>query len=223
MYIIVGGIGLVGSELARRLVDNKHDVIVIDQDKEVCDRLYAETGVVAIHGNISQIETLREANADKAEVLVATTGSDTANLACAILAKSLGVPNVIARMRNPAYESAYKLVGVTSVVHVTDLMVNQIIIEVEQPKVRRVLSVGGGMAAIYSVVIPTGARVAGMTVESIAKHPKFPPTCVFVAVYNRDKDELAIPRGQQLILQGDELLLISPAEDITKVTDFLFG
>jgi trk system potassium uptake protein TrkA len=223
MYIIVGGIGLVGSELARRLVDNKHDVIVIDQDKEVCDRLYAETGVVAIHGNISQIETLREANADKAEVLVATTGSDTANLACAILAKSLGVPNVIARMRNPAYESAYKLVGVTSVVHVTDLMVNQIIIEVEQPKVRRVLSVGGGKAAIYSVVIPTGARVAGMTVESIAKHPKFPPTCVFVAVYNRDKDELAIPRGQQLILQGDELLLISPAEDITKVTDFLFG
>jgi trk system potassium uptake protein TrkA len=223
MYIIVGGIGLVGGELARRLVENKHDVVVIDRDKEVCDRLYAETGVVAIQGNISQIETLREANIDKAEVLVATTGSDTDNLACAILAKSFGVPSVIARMRNPAYESAYKLVGVTSVVHVTDLMVNQIIIEVEKPKVRRVLSVGGGKADIYSVVIPRGARVAGKTVESIAKHPAFPPTCVFVAVYNREKDELSIPRGQQLIHQGDELLLISPAEDIKKVTDFLFG
>ena len=223
MYVVIGGIGLVGGELARRLIANKHDVVVIDKDKDVCDHMYAETGVVAIHGNVNQVETLKEANIDKADTLAATTGSDADNLACAILGKSLGVPDVIARMRNPNYEKAYKLLGLTSVLHVTDLMVNQMMIEIEKPKVRRVLSVGGGKADIYSVVIPKTARVAGKTVESIARHPKFPPKCVFVAVFNREKDELYIPRGQQLIHQGDELLLISPAEDISKVTDFLLG
>ena len=90
MYVVIAGIGLVGGELARRLVENKHDVVVIDKDKEICDRIYAETGVVAIHGNVSQVETLSEANVHKADFLAATTGSDADNLACAILAKSFG-------------------------------------------------------------------------------------------------------------------------------------
>jgi trk system potassium uptake protein TrkA len=223
MYIVIGGIGLVGSELTRKLIENKHDVVVIDADARVCDKVYAKLGVIAINGNIARIETLIEANIEKADCVVASTGSDTDNLACAILAKSFGVPQVIARMRNPSYEKAYELVGVTSVVRVTDLMVNQMIVEIEKPKVRRVLTVGGGKAAIYSLVVPRGARVAGRTVEAIARDSAFPPDSVFIAVFDREKDEVSIPRGRQVINEGDELLMISPAEQIKNVTDFLFG
>jgi len=223
MYIIIGGVGMVGMELARRLVENKHDVVIVDADERVCDKVYAELGVVAINGNIARIETLTEANIDKADCLVTCTGNDTDNLACAILAKSLGVPQVICRMRNPSYENAYKLVGVTSVVRVTDLMVNLMIVEIEKPKVRRVLAIGGGKADIYSLVVPEGARVAGHTVQEIARDPGFPPDSIFIAVFDRDKGEVSIPRGQQIINEGDQLLMISPAEQIKKVTDFLFG
>jgi trk system potassium uptake protein TrkA len=223
MYIVIAGIGLVGGELARRLMENKHDVVVVDANRETCEKLYAEAGVIAITGDVARIETLKDAGIEKADVFVAATGSDTANLAGAILAKSLGVPEIIVRMRNPAYESAYKLVGATSITRVTDLMVNQMIIEVEKPEVRRVMTIGGGKADIYSVIIPKGARVAGRTVESIAKSPKFPSTCVFIAVYNRETKELSIPRGPQIIHEKDEILLISPADDISEVTDFLFG
>jgi trk system potassium uptake protein TrkA len=223
MYIVIAGIGLVGGELARRLTENKHDVVVVDAEKESCEKIYSEIGVIAITGDVARIETLRDAGIEKADVFVAATGSDTANLAGAILAKSLGVPEIIVRMRDPAYESAYKLVGATSITRVTDLMVNQMIVEVEKPEVRRVMSIGGGKADIYSVIIPKGARVAGMTVESIAKNPKFPSTCVFIAVYNRETKELNIPRGPQKIHEKDEILMISPADDISEVTDFLFG
>jgi trk system potassium uptake protein TrkA len=126
-------------------------------------------------------------------------------------------------MRNPSYENAYKLVGVTSVVRVTDLMVNQMIVEIEKPRVRKILAVGGGKADIYSLVVPEGARVANRTVEEIARDPAFPPDSVFVAVFNKEKDEVSIPRGRQIINEGDELLMISPAEQIKNVTDFLFG
>jgi trk system potassium uptake protein TrkA len=223
MYVIIAGIGLVGGELARRLVENRHDVVVVDRDKEICDQLYSEAGVVAITGDIARIEILKQAGIEKADVFVAATGSDTSNLAGSILAKSFGVPEIIVRMRDPAYENAYKLAGVTSITRVTDLMVNQMIVEIEKPRVRKVLTIGGGKADIYSVIIPKGAKVAGQTVESIARNPDFPPQCVFIAVYDRDTKELSIPRGKQVVNETDEILLISPAEDIKQVTDILFG
>ena len=88
MYIIIGGVGLVGSDLTRKLVENKHDVVVIDADSQVCDKLYAELGVVAVNGNIARIETLREANIDKADCVVACAGSDTDTLPAPFLQRA---------------------------------------------------------------------------------------------------------------------------------------
>ncbi|MFW5798691.1 MAG: NAD-binding protein, partial [Planctomycetota bacterium] len=51
MYVVIAGAGLVGGMVARKLLENKHDVVVVDADKAICDRLYAETGVVTIFGN----------------------------------------------------------------------------------------------------------------------------------------------------------------------------
>ena len=91
-----------GLLVAPKLVEKKHDVVVVDIDKEVCDRLYSEVGAVAINGNGARIETLHEAGMSKADVVVAAMGTDVDNLTCAILAKSRGVPQIIVRMRNPA-------------------------------------------------------------------------------------------------------------------------
>jgi trk system potassium uptake protein TrkA len=223
MYIVVAGIGLVGGELTRRLVENKHDVVVIDSDKEACEKIYAEVGVVAIAGDVARVEILEQAGIDKADVVVAATGSDAVNLAAAILGRSFGVQEVIVRMRNPAYENAYKLAGVTSILRVTNLMVNQMMMEIEKPEVRRIMRIGGGKAVIYSVNLPEGARVAGQTVESIGRSPEFPPQCVMIAIYRRDSDELFIPRGSQTVFERDELFLISPPEDIAAVSGFLTG
>ncbi|MFQ6039429.1 MAG: potassium channel family protein [Candidatus Poribacteria bacterium] len=221
MYIVVVGAGMVGGELARRLVADKHDVVIIDQNKEVCDRLYAEIGVVAVNGDAEKIEVLHEADIEKAEVVVVAMDNDAENLACAILAKSFGVPQIIARMRDPAYEDAYRLAGVTSIVHVIDLMINEMIMDIEHPKVRRITTIGGGRADIFMVIIPPGAKVAGKRVEDIAKNPKFPSQCIFIATYNREKEEFAIPRGGQVINEGDEVFLISNAENIKEAADFL--
>ena len=221
MYIVVAGAGMVGGELARKLVENKHDMVIIDQDKEVCDRLYSETGAVAINGNATHIEVLNEAAIRKADAVSAAMSGDAENLACAILAKSLGVPRIIVRMRNPAYEDAYKLAGVTSIVRVLDLMINQVMMEIEQPKVRRIITISGGRADIFMVIIPQGAKVSGKTVEDIAKNPKFPSQCVFIAVDNQEAEEFSIPRGERVINEGDKVFLISPAEDIKKAADFL--
>ena len=221
MYVVIAGIGLVGGELTRRLVEHKHDVVVVDTDADACEQIYSELGVVAIKGDVARISILEQAGIDKADVLVAATGNDAVNLAAAVLARSFGLEQIIVRMRNPAYESAYKLAGVTSILRVTNLMVHQMMMEIEKPQVRRIMRIGGGKAVVYSVTIPEGAKVAGETVESIARSPNFPSRCVVIAVFRTDSDELLIPRGQQALYERDEVFLISPAEDITTVSDFL--
>jgi len=221
MYIVVAGGGMVGGGLVRSLLDNKHDVVLVEQHKEICDRLYAETGVVAITGSATSIQALNEAGIRKADVLVAATGSDADNLACAILAKSFEVPRVIVRMRDPAYKNAYIVAGVNSIIRVTDLMVNQMMMDIENPEVRRITTIGGGKADIFLVKVPEGAKVAGQSIKDIVGSRHFPSECTFVAVYDQKTELFSIPRGMQIINEGNELFLISAAENIKKAVDFL--
>jgi trk system potassium uptake protein TrkA len=221
MYIVVAGGGMVGGGLVHRLLDNKHDVVLIEQHKDLCDRMYAETGVIAINGSATNIEALNAAGIKKANVLVAATGSDADNLACAILAKSFDVPQVVVRMRNPAYKNAYKVAGVNSIVRVTDMMVSQMMMDIENPEVRRVTTIGGGKANIFVVIVPERAKVAGKSVADIVGSRHFPSQCIFIAVYNQQSEEFSIPRGMQIINENDELFLISTAENIKKAVDFL--
>ncbi len=221
MYIVVAGGGMVGGRLVRRLLEKRHDVVIVDTSREVCNKLYAETGVVAICGKATKIDVLKEAGVEKADVVVVATPDDADNLASVILAKSLNVPRIIVRMRDPEYENAYKVAGVHKIVRVTDLMVNQMMMEVDDPKVRRITTIGGGRANIFMVIVPKGGQAAGKTVKEIAGDENFPSQCVFIAIYGEEKSELSIPRGEQVIREGDELFLISTAENIRKVADFL--
>jgi trk system potassium uptake protein TrkA len=221
MYVLVVGGGMVGGGLVRHLMENKHDVVLIEQSKELCNAVYAETGVVAINGTGTSVNAMKEAGVDKADVVVATTGSDAINLASAILAKSFDVPEIIVRMRNPDYRNAYRLAGATRIVRVTDWMVSQMMIYIENPKVRRITALGGGKADIFVVIVPEGAVVEGKSIMDITATHDFPSQCVFVAVYNEQKGEFSIPRGPHVINEGDELYLISTAGDIKKVVELL--
>ncbi len=221
MYIVVAGGGMVGGGLIITLLENKHDVVLIEQNRELCEKMYAETGVVAVCGSASQIEILKDAKIQKADVFVAATASDPHNLAAAIMAKSFNVPRVIVRMRDTAYENAYKVAGVNTILAVTDLMVDQMIIEIEQPKVQKIASIGSGKADIFRVFVPRGGKVAGKSVKDITTSRKLPSQCTFLGVYNKDNDEFTIRRDDRIICEGDELFLVSTAEQIKEAADFL--
>jgi len=66
MYVIIAGAGLIGYETTIVLTRNKHDVVVIDVKREVCDKVHAETGAIAVNGNATDIRVLSEAGGAKA-------------------------------------------------------------------------------------------------------------------------------------------------------------
>ncbi len=221
MYVIVAGAGIIGQEITKVLTENKHDVVVIDKDPDVCESIYAETGALTINGNATDIHILEKAGAVKADVILCLMHQSADNIACALLARSLGIPRIMSRLRNPRYEEAYNLAGVTTIVRMADLLVNQIIMEIEQPKVKKIMTLGGGKAEIYAARIPEGAKVAGMTIKEVAQKKNFPNECLFVGLYKEEKSEFLIPRGSHVVDEGDMVFLLSKSKFIKKATDLI--
>jgi len=221
MLIIVAGAGLIGSEITPLLVENRHDVVVIDIDRDVCELVHAETGALTIHGSATDIRVLDDAGAGNADVVLCLMRDDADNIACALLARSLGVERVIVRMRNPRYEQAYQKAGVTTIVRVADLLLNQIITEIEQPVVRTIMRLGGGKAEVYAVRISPGAKSIGMAIRDIAQHKDFPRECVFMGIYDEGDDNFLIPRGDYVLQEDHTVFLVSKSQFIKQATDFL--
>ncbi len=221
MYVIIAGAGTIGQPLTKLLVENNHDVVVIDKNAEVCETVYAETGALTIHGNATELRVLQQAGASKADIIACLMYYSADNIACSLIARSLGIPRVISRLRFPEYEEAYKLAGVTSIVSMADLLINEIMMEIEQPKVKKITTIGRGKADIYSVTIPEKARSIGMSIKDIGQHKHFPKECVFMGIYRQEKDEFFIPRGNHTISEGDNVFLVSKSQYIKSATDFL--
>lgn len=219
MYIVIAGAGLVGRGLAKRLVDKKHNVVVVDIDEEVCNRIYQEYGAVSVHGDATDVDVLEEAELRRADVAVGTMRRDADNLSFSLLADNFGASRIFARMRNAKYAEAYRAAGVTDVINIVDLYLDQFTMEIEQPKLQRVATLGGGEASIVIVYIPEDSRGAGETIATITQDKRFPEDCVIAGIYR--EDEFIIPRGNRTIKAGDRVFLAAALEQVENASKYL--
>lgn len=221
MYVVIGGGGVVGGTLARRLVENRHDVVVVERDRAVCEDISATAGALAIFGNATSIDLLEKAGIEKADVAVAATPSDADNLAFALLCRNFNVPQIIARMRDPRYEMAYKMAGVTRTLHVSDLLVRQLVLEIEQPTLRQVATFGRGQACIAAATIPPKALVDGKSVKEIGQDKNFPVECVIAGIFREETQRFTIPRGAISVHVGDQVFLAADMDNLRKASEYL--
>jgi trk system potassium uptake protein TrkA len=195
--------------------------VVIDIDESTCEDVYAETGALVVNGSATDISVLKEAGIERADVALALMRDDADNLAFCLLAKQFGVPRIMGRARNPIYREAYEIAGATEVVEVTSLVVHQLFMAIEQPRIRRLASLDEGQAEVVLLSIPSNALVAGQTVQEIAQDSAFPKDCVFAGIYRPEQDDFIMPRGGERILGGDQVFLAAAAPDITEASDYL--
>lgn len=112
MYIIIVGCGRVGSQLAKLLSNEGHDVVVIDKKQASLDRLGETFNGVTLVGNGFDLALLKQAGAEKADAFCAVTNGDNTNLISAQVARKIfNVPNVIARVYDPQRAHIYAALG----------------------------------------------------------------------------------------------------------------
>jgi trk system potassium uptake protein TrkA len=221
VYIIIGGGGLLGTNVAGKLSASKHDVVVIEENPEVCEYIYEKLGVIAIKGSATEINTLKEAGIEKSDVVVASMRSDADNLSLTVIANSFGVPRIYARMRDPSYKPVYERAGATDAIDIVEISAAPLVFEIEEPEVSIVYTFRGGKGAIAIIKIPPKSPVIEKTIVQIASDDRFPSDCLINGIFRKDKDEFCVPRGNRKIYGGDEVFITAPHESIRKAAKFM--
>ena len=103
MNIIIVGCGKVGATLAEHLDQEGHNVVVVDNKASVIDNVTNFLDVMGVVGSGASYSVLVDAGIEKADLLIAVTGSDELNLLCCLVAQKAGRCHTIARVRNPLY------------------------------------------------------------------------------------------------------------------------
>ena len=220
MYVVIAGGGIGGAHVGQMLTNRKDDVVIIEQDQARCEKLYAETGIITINGGATDIQTLKEANIEKADVAIGTLYKDSDNLTFALLAHSLGVPKIMAKMRHPDYAEAYSLAGVTTICNMIELFQNKIIMELENPNIQIITQLRGDTLLVMAKY-PDNSSADGISIVELSQIHVFLHNCVFAGILNEKTGKIIMPRGHDKVFPGDKLFLVVNRQQIPEISRYL--
>lgn len=195
------GAGRVGLNLASNLVSRGHDVTLIENDDSLCGNAAAELDALVICGNGTDTKTLEEANVSEADVFVAATGNDEANLLSCILVKQYDIPKIIARLSNPDHEEAFRKVGIDDVISPELTAAGYLEKLITRPKVADLIVIGKGDAEILDLTVKNN-KVIGKRINEIN------PTDDYIIVALYKNGEITIPKADMVLNEGDKVSIL---------------
>lgn len=216
MKVVVAGAGSVGQSIAQELINNGHEVLVIDQDRRACsqDRVPKATWFQA---DACELASLGEAGIEEADVVVAATGDDKANLVLSFLAKTeFGVPRTVARVNNPRNEWMFdESWGVDVAVSTPRLMTALVEEAVTVGDIVQMFTFREGGAVLVEFTLPQDSLLIGTSIRNV----EWPTDTVLVGIIREGR---AIAPSPDDTLEGrDELLLLSSIDDEDQLRDLL--
>jgi Trk K+ transport system NAD-binding subunit len=110
-------------------------------------------------------------------------------------------------MANPKYAGAYRQAGVTTVIDVTGLFLDRLVLEIERPEIHEIASFGAGAGTIIGVTVPEKSHIVGRTVRDVMSDKRYPKDCLVVGIFPTETERLIIPNGSEIISAGDQLVL----------------
>jgi trk system potassium uptake protein TrkA len=215
---VIIGAGEVGTNAARLLSREGHDVVLIEQDEVLVERLAEQLDVLVIHGNGASPKVLTEAGIKKSELLVAATTSDEVNIIACLTAKTQGVPRTVARLHNPDYYDpqepfARDILGIDFVIHTEQMAAEEIKGTLLVPGAINVDAFAGGNIEVAEVVLDEASPAVGQALKDV----RLPEQSLMVGVVRRGK--VLVPRGHTVLEHRDHVLLISGRQRISEVVD----
>ena len=218
MRILVVGDGKVGHTIAEQLIREKHDVVIIDQDDEVLTKCEDTLDVICVRGNGANAKVLLDAQADRADILIATTASDETNMLCGLIAKRLGTKYIIARIRDPEYNDSLTLLqrelGIDMALNperATALEIGRLL---RFPFASNIESFAKGRVEMVEFRAQEHDVVTGHALKDLARMRGLPQ--VLYAVIERE-GRVIIPTGDFIIQAGDR---VHVAGDMVTITNY---
>ena len=204
MRILIIGAGQHGYYLSKHLKEAGHDIRVIDRNEQNCARLANAVDVRVFFGDGTRVETLALAGAGKCDVMIAVTNHDENNLiACEIGKKQFGIRRTISKINNTKNISLMKRLGVDLVLDSTQIISQLIEREIDNSDVKLIADISNSDAIISKYTIPASWSRAGQCVMDL----QIPENCVLI--YLIRSGSLLIPRGNTLLMPGDDVVALA--------------
>lgn len=209
MNIIIVGCGKVGVTLAEQLDQEGHDITVIDNKASVIDSATNSMDVMGIVGNGASFNVLLEAGIEKADLLIAVTGSDELNLLCCLIGRKAGKCHTIARVRNPQYNDEIEFIkdemGLSMTINPELETATEMAALINLPSAIEIDTFAKGKVELLKFQVPENSVLNNMKVISLSSKLK---SKVLVCIVERD-DQVFIPSGSFQLHTNDIISIVA--------------
>ena len=214
MEIVISGLGSVGTTLMQELVDEGHNIVVIDVNAQKIENAVNKFDVKGVIGNGASASVLKEAGVQHSDLFIGATNHDELNILCCIIAKKLGAKKTIARASKPEYLDLFKNEGDLGL----SLMVNpqyEAALEISRmlrfPSAIKVNEFSNGKVELVEFLVSEDSPLVGLPLKKLGSVFK---EKVLICAAQRD-DKAIIPTGDFVIQAGDRLFVTATMKHIS--------
>ncbi len=215
MKIIVVGCGKIGKTIAESLSNERHDVLVIDNNPEVITEVTDTLDVMGLCGNGTSYDKLEEAGVKDAELFIAVTDSDELNMLSCFAAKKLGAKHTVARIRSSEYNTRSlgfmrEALELSMVINPELLTAEALYNVLKMPSATKVESFENGAFKMVEIIVKQGSALDGISMIDLRKKVK---EHFLISAVQRGNN-VYIPNGLFRLRAGDKIGLTATGEDI---------
>lgn len=213
MRVIIIGAGKVGYQIAQTLSDENYDVVVIDRDQEVIDRVNDSLDVLTIRANGLLKQPFEELGINGDDMVIAVTDSDEGNMIACLSAKNLGAGRTIARIRNPEFTKDLAVskedVAVDYIINPEKSTASEISRLLTFSPAGQLGDFAGGRVQMVQLPVAEDSVLAGMSIQRCGQIAD-----ILVAAIARE-GRILIPRGSDVVEAGDEIFVTGKRSEVT--------
>lgn len=224
MNIVIVGAGDVGYNLAEHLSRQGHHTAIIERSAAICNEINSKLDVLTINANGSHPQTLEQAGIKNADMIIAVTPYDDANLVACNFAMQYGVPQRIARIRALKFSDdmespiRFSAIGVTHVVEPELEIVEDILKYIELPGVSEAENIHNGNVFLRGYHITEGMPIAHKTLIEINDAMQSSRILIVLIIRN---GKAILPRGTERVIPGDEIIAIMQKNSLPVFRDLI--
>ena len=228
MNIVIIGGGDIGITIAKKLISEKHNVTIIENDEKQIKFLQSNLDALIIHGNGVSLAKLKEANIKNSSLFIAVTNNDTINIVACSLVKRICKKKmiIVSKLENSFFYFDDDIItplnfGIDMMIDKNKLSIEKILTLIEHPKAIEIVNYSGRQSQLIGLRISKDFKYNGKSLKEIGDNDETLKNVRIVAI-NRN-NEIIIPQGTDIIIPKDEIYMIGRTDLMQKVMKDYFA
>jgi trk system potassium uptake protein TrkA len=220
MYIIIVGAGAIGASFVEIAAREKNNIVLIEIDPTRAKEMGSKYDINVLNADATSLETMHDAEAERADALIATTSDDATNLMIIAIGEDLKIPSLVSIVNDKEHVDFFRKLGAYVVENPEEIIANHLYNMVKRPKVKDFTPLNGG-AQVFRSTTTKKSTIIGKSLRECGKQGLIPASVLIVSIARDGKT--IIPSGDTVVQPGDLITVFSCSRINDKLIEQLTG